>query len=342
MPANRRVFLSRGTIAVGMVLGSSPLSLLARAPGTAAARGFVTGGADQEVLDFVATYGSDPFFVGGGVLARANGIATASISLVVRADDVATLSSSLAAIPFKPVYAEGDILSFVADGTVYQLENLPSEEYDSRLASFQTQGGTRFAHDAASYNLAKQQVSDPLGAMSGGVRQLRRTTAESSLTGRVRQMLRGLTEAGRYALAPDAEFDAFRRHTLNEIPRTAEETSAVAALILGAVAPLGAGVQSARLAELAVSPLTSASFGRHSARGGAQTMTRYQQLRPIAQRLGLSSGALWLATLMSPFWPQSGVQPAITTADYLGHLQTRAALAEAQQLFQTKAPSSSK
>ena len=339
MPANRRVFLSRGAIAVGMALGSSPLNLLAR-PAKAAAS-FATGSADHEVLRFVATYGRDPLFVGGGVLARSNGIATAAISLVVRADVADAFAGALAKIPFKPVYADGDTLSFVADGTVYELENLTSEEYDSRLASYQAQGGTRFAHEAASYSLAQRQVRDPLCSMSGGVRQLRRTVAETFLTGRVSQMLRGLTEAGRYALAPDAEFDAFRRRTLNEIPRTAEETTAVAALILGALAPIGAGVQAARLAELAVSPLTSASFGRHAARGGAQTMTRYQQLRPVAQRLGISSGALWLATLVSPSWPLSGIQPAVTTADYLSHLQTRAAFAEAQQLFQTKAPSSS-
>lgn len=337
MPANRRVFLSRGAIAVGMALGSAPLNLLAKPSKMAAT--FATGGADEEVFQFVATYGRDPFFVGGGVLARADGIASSAISLVVRADDAEALAAALAAIPFKPVYAEGDTLSFVAAGTVYQLENLPSEEYASRLASFRTKGGTSFAHDAATYTPGQRQVRDPLGSMSGDTRRLRRTSAEISLTARVGQLIRGLTEAGRYALVPDAEFDAFRRRTLSESPRTPDEAGAVASLILGAVAPLSSGSQSARVGELAVSALTSVSFGRQAARGGAQTTARYQQLRPVAQRLGVSSGALWLATLLGPSWPQSGVEPTITTGDYLSRLQTRAALAEARQLFQTKASS---
>jgi hypothetical protein len=339
MSANRRVFLSRSAVAVGLALGTSPMSLLARAPRPPAT--FATSGADQEVLNFAATYGRDPFFVGGGVLGRTRGIVAAPISLVVRADNVAALSKSLDAMPFKSVHAAGNTLSFEAGGSVYQLENLSSEEYGQRLARVQTRGGTAFAHDAARYPLAQRQVQDPLGSMAGGESQLRRTAAEVSLTARVGQLLRGLVEAGRYALVPDAEFDAFRRRTLSESPGTAEDAAAVASLLLGAVAPLSAGGQASRLAELATSALASASFGRHSARGGAQTMARYQQLRPVGNRLGLSSGALWLAALLGPSWPQSGVHPQVTTTDYLSNLQTQAALAEARQLFRT-GPSSSK
>ncbi len=339
MTANRRVFLSRSAIAVGVALGASPVNLLARAP--RAAGTFATGGADQEVLAFAATYGRDPFFIGGGVLARANGIVSAPISLVVRTDDVAALSRSLDALPFKSVYASENTLSFEAGGAVYRLENLSSEEYGQRLGQVQARGGTLFAHDAVRYPLAQRQVQDPLGSMTGGESQLRRTAAEISLTARVGQMLRGLIEAGRYALVPDAEFDAFRRRTLAESPGTAEETAVVASLLIGAVAPLSAGGQASRLAELATSPLASASFGRHSARGGAQTMARYQQLRPVGNRLGVSAGALWLAALLGPSWPQSGVRPQATTADYLSELQTQAALTEARQLFKS-GPSSSK
>lgn len=333
MPANRRVFLGRGAIAVGATLAVSPLSVLA-APRPS--RVFTTSRTDLEVIRFVSAYGRDPLFVGGGVLARTNGVLTAPISLLVRVTDTGALCDSLDALPFKQVYANGNTLSFAAGGAVYQVENLPARDYIQRTSRLSIRGVTPFAHDAAHYSPNLRQVQDPLGAMTAGEARLRRTTAEVSLPNRVKQMLRGLIDAGRYGLVPDAEFDAFRRRTFAESANTPADIAAVAALLLGAVAPLSDAGQAAILAQLVASPLASSSFGWSSSQTGLLAPSRVQGKQAAGNRGGQANGAQWLALMLSASGAKPGVQPAVATVDYLSSRQTRSALAEIRRLSSTK------
>lgn len=310
----------------------TPASLL----GESTPRAFWTA-ADAAVLKFVAAYSAEFRFAGGGVLGRLNGHSTAPIAILARLDNLDLFKQALARLPFSPVFAGGDRLSFVYADAAYQLESLPPAEYARKLESLGLPTGVWFAHDAVQRSTEARQLTDPFGAISGPEPQLRRTSSVGGLPGQTAQLVRGLVDAARYGLAPDLEFRAFRRQTLASTAGSEQEAARIAPVVLGAIAPLGAARQSETLFEVIASPLAASSVGRILGQSAPQLLARYYHWRTRARALGVSSGAVGLATLLGPSWPSSGIRPMME-CDPFGLWETRAALAEARRLVESSPP----
>lgn len=343
MHTNRRDFIARGAVVAGVALGASPLDLVAeKAPLSEQARrgpGLPILATDRAVLSFASTYAQAPIFLGGGVLGRLKGGTRPSLTVLLRVDDLATMSRALESIPFKAVYAEGDTLSFDVCGVAYRLENLPTAEYQSRLVGLGRRSAASFAHDAVSFDVGQKRLSDPHGSMSGATARLQRVTAAMGLVRQTSQLLRGWVESARFGLVPDAEFNAFRRQTLDQAVTSPEDASSVGQRVLGAMAPLALSAGTEAVGELVGSRLAASSLLLQTGQTAKTVESRYQKLRRNASPADVSDAALWLASVLGPAWRDHGVRSAPITADRLGELQTLGALSEARKFLKSSGPS---
>ena len=305
----RRKFIVRcGLVAAGAVL--LPFIRHGRAAGVSAETAGILTKGDRRLFRLVSTYGSDVYFWGSGVFARATGIqsATGTINLLVRVDDFLRLADFLRSDAVKVLgvmRSDGNTLSFTYQGTAYTVTNADGASFASavsgggvargRLADGST-AGALFTYQTLLYHPATSTVVDPhlsLGKHRIDLAQ----TPEGDLKMQVQTVMQGWLESRRLGWKVGKSFTAFQDELLGSQPVANAARSVVSALVEN-IATLSSVYSVDELRPLLLSPLVSGSLESEFGLDAEQALDRVTSLRAKVSAADYPDAALWLATLL--------------------------------------------
>ncbi len=345
---HRRDFLtSCGLVAVGNLLFPAwlPGGRL-HAAGITAASSAQTTDADRVLLRLLAAYGTDAYFWGSNVFARATGLNAdgAATNLLVRVDDLSKLTAFLGSKKRRKlgvIRSAGNTLSFAFRGTAYTVTNELAADFSRSVAGGGVAAGrataTVFTHQRLLYHPATDMLSDPQFALAAKHLELAETPS-GGIKARFQTVLQGWLESRQHNLKPGKKFVAFQQDLLGAKP-TAKAAPKVVSALLEAISSLAASFSIDDLKPLLLSPLVSESLQSEFGLSGQEVLDQVATLRAELAAGDYPDAALWLAALLGSqikdgtadqWFDRSAVEDVASAA------ATSAALKSARQLVEAR------
>ena len=300
----------------------------------------VTAG-DRVLLGLLSAYGTDAYFWGGGVFARATGLKdNGATNLLVRVDDLGKLVAFLRSDSPRglgKIRSAGNSLSFTFRGTAYTVTNADPAEF-GRAVSGGGVGRTDaavFTSQTLLYHPATDTLSDPQFALRTRSLELA-TEPTGGVKARFQTVLDGWLEAHQHGLKLGRKFAAFQDDLLASEP-TAKAARKVVTTLLKNISALAAAFDLDALKPLLLSPLVSGSLESELGVTGQEVLDDLTTLLAELAADDYSDAALWLATLLGPQIKDgtAGEWLDLLTGDANADTANKAALAAATRLVQT-------
>lgn len=272
--------------------------------------------ADASVLNFVAGFGSRALFTGGCVAGKSGKGAFRSTHLLALISDLASYQSVLTqrgSITGSGM-SIGNSICFNYQETTFELEALPSDAFNKRLAEIKT--GLRsdgspmiYAHEALLYEPSSKALTDPFKAMNGKMGVLKRLRIPSGYD----QLAEGNLDIAAYHLTAAAKDQSDLNAILNRSVTDPVQAKLITAAFLQNLS-LNSQVNTAAVIQSlcgtrmlrAATQLTLGCDSQRVAGNFAAQRARFT--------VDITSGSIWQALFQAAEVPAGGIPKAAALA----------------------------